>query len=150
MGGIPPKNPVEPPEVPAKLSTNKVDFLCLWWKTGLATKFFDHFSITAPALQFWKVFVKNRHQFHHFHPFLRCTSKAHQLLQERSVSIHVDSKCKKKTRLKWNLMMLILHASESFKFFLINVVVNFLSQVIFIFLLFQLHKHTLPYPKTKE
>ena len=25
----------------------------------------------------------------------------------------------------------------------------FLSQVIFIFLLFQLHSHTLPYPKTK-
>ena len=47
-------------------------------------------------------------------------------------------------------MMVILHASESFKFFLINVVVNFLSQVIFIFLLFQLHKHTLPYSKTKE
>ena len=31
-----------------------------------------------------------------------------------------------------------------------SVVVNFLSQVIFIFLLFQLHKHALPYPKTKE
>ena len=30
------------------------------------------------------------------------------------------------------------------------VVVNFLSQVIFIFLLFQLHQHILPYPKTKE
>ena len=33
---------------------------------------------------------------------------------------------------------------------IVNVVVNFLSQVIFIFLLFQLHLHTLPYPKTKE
>ena len=31
-----------------------------------------------------------------------------------------------------------------------SVVVNFLSLVIFIFLLFQLHNHTLPYPKTKE
>ena len=30
------------------------------------------------------------------------------------------------------------------------IVVNFLSQVIFLFLLFQLHLHTLPYPKTKE
>ena len=30
------------------------------------------------------------------------------------------------------------------------VVVNFLSQVIYIFLLFQLHYHTLPYPQTKE
>ena len=30
------------------------------------------------------------------------------------------------------------------------VVVNFLSQVIFIFPLFQLRKHTLPYPKRKE
>ena len=30
----------------------------------------------------------------------------------------------------------------------ISVVVNFLSRVIFI--LFQLHRHTLPYPKTKE
>ena len=30
------------------------------------------------------------------------------------------------------------------------VVVKFLSQVIFIFLLFQLHSHTLPYPKSKE
>ena len=29
-------------------------------------------------------------------------------------------------------------------------VVNFLPQVIVIFLLFQLHWHTLPYPKTKE
>ena len=32
----------------------------------------------------------------------------------------------------------------------VSVVVNFLSQVIFIFLLFQLHLHTLLYPKTKE
>ena len=32
----------------------------------------------------------------------------------------------------------------------VYVVVDFLSQVIFIFLLFQLHLHTLPYPKTKE
>ena len=32
----------------------------------------------------------------------------------------------------------------------VPVVVNFLSQVIFIFLLFQLHQHILPYPKTKE
>ena len=32
----------------------------------------------------------------------------------------------------------------------VYVVVNFLSQVIFIFLLFQLHQHILPYPKTKE
>ena len=32
----------------------------------------------------------------------------------------------------------------------IIVVVNFLSQVILIFLLFQLHQDTLPYPKTKE
>ena len=33
----------------------------------------------------------------------------------------------------------------------IYVVVNiFLSQLIFIFLLFQLHYHTLPYPKIKE
>ena len=32
----------------------------------------------------------------------------------------------------------------------ISVVVNFLSQVIIIFLLFQLHQHTLPYSKTKE
>ena len=31
-----------------------------------------------------------------------------------------------------------------------SVVVNFLSQVILIFLLFQLHQHILPYPKTKE
>ena len=31
-----------------------------------------------------------------------------------------------------------------------HVVVNFLSQVIFIVPLFQLHKHTLPYPKTKQ
>ena len=30
------------------------------------------------------------------------------------------------------------------------VVANFLSQVIFIFLLFQLHQHTLPYLITKE
>ena len=30
------------------------------------------------------------------------------------------------------------------------VVVNFLSWVIFIFALFQLYQHTLPYPKTKE
>ena len=29
-------------------------------------------------------------------------------------------------------------------------VVNFLSQVIFIFLMFQIHLNTLPYPKTKE
>ena len=32
----------------------------------------------------------------------------------------------------------------------VYVVVNFLSQVVFLFLLFQLHKHTSPYPKTKE
>ena len=32
----------------------------------------------------------------------------------------------------------------------VHVAVNFLSQVIFIFLLFQLHQHILPYPKTKE
>ena len=32
----------------------------------------------------------------------------------------------------------------------VSVVINFLSQVIYIFLLFQLHLHTLPYPKTKE
>ena len=32
----------------------------------------------------------------------------------------------------------------------IYVVVNFLSQVIFIFLLFQLHQYTFLYPKTKE
>ena len=32
----------------------------------------------------------------------------------------------------------------------VYVVVNFLSQEIFIFLLFQLHLYTLPYPKTKE
>ena len=33
----------------------------------------------------------------------------------------------------------------------VSVVVNFLSQEIFLFLLFQLHKHTLPYPqKTKN
>ena len=32
----------------------------------------------------------------------------------------------------------------------VYVVVNFLSSVIFIFPLFQLHLHTLPYPKTKE
>ena len=31
----------------------------------------------------------------------------------------------------------------------VYVVVNFLPEVIFIFLLFQLHYHTLPYPKTK-
>ena len=36
------------------------------------------------------------------------------------------------------------------KLLCIYVVVNFLSQVIFIFLLFQLHQHILPYPKTKE
>ena len=30
------------------------------------------------------------------------------------------------------------------------IVLNFLSRLIFIFLLFQLHKHTLPYHKTKE
>ena len=30
-----------------------------------------------------------------------------------------------------------------------NVVVNFLSQVIVIFLSFQLHQHTFRYPKTK-
>ena len=32
----------------------------------------------------------------------------------------------------------------------IDVVGNFLSQVIFIFPLFQFHQRTLPYPKTKE
>ena len=32
----------------------------------------------------------------------------------------------------------------------VSVVVNFLSQVIFIFLLFQLHLHTMPYPKAKK
>ena len=36
------------------------------------------------------------------------------------------------------------------KVYLENVVVNFLSQVIFIFPLLQLHYHALPYPKTKE
>ena len=33
---------------------------------------------------------------------------------------------------------------------MVNVVVNFLSQVVYIFPLFQLYWHTLPYPKTKE
>ena len=32
----------------------------------------------------------------------------------------------------------------------VYVVVDFLSQVIFIFLLFQLHLHTMPYPKAKK
>ena len=34
--------------------------------------------------------------------------------------------------------------------FIYYVVVNFLSQVIFAFVLFQLYYHTLPHPKTKE
>ena len=34
--------------------------------------------------------------------------------------------------------------------YIVSVAVNFLSQVIFIFLLFWLHLLTLPYPKTKE
>ena len=33
---------------------------------------------------------------------------------------------------------------------MVNVVVNFFSEVIYIFPLFQLYCHTLPYPKTKE
>ena len=51
-----------------------------------------------------------------------------------------------------------IFSATSFSFFkhykismvYVHVVVNFLSQVIFIFLLFQLHEHTFPYPKTKE
>ena len=34
--------------------------------------------------------------------------------------------------------------------FIVHVVVNCLFQVIFLFLLFQRYKYTLPYPKTKE
>ena len=44
----------------------------------------------------------------------------------------------------------VVDASSTPFFHFGYVVVNFLSQVNFIFLLFQLHQHTLTYPKTKE
>ena len=43
-----------------------------------------------------------------------------------------------------NIMYFLYHKRYMY------IVDNFLSQVMFIFLLFQLHQHTLPYPQTKE
>ena len=44
----------------------------------------------------------------------------------------------------------IIHLGMKTKLFQCYVVVNFLSQVIFIFPLLQLHQHTVTYPKTEE
>ena len=103
---------------------------------------------------------KNQHvirqfsQFHSLYSQLHFIYKTYQLHNLSLFQTHEWCKCSVKV---YNHAVLFTHmyiyivSAHKLKIprmYMLQLI--FLSQVIFIFLLFQLHQHILPYPKTKE